>query len=469
LPLHQPSWHEMLPVFLALKKSCCAQPIILVSNDIVEQIIYDYGLDDSDILPLGKRGVPATGVHRNRNISPKKMIKTFLSNSPRLYDLSHKIYFCIKYGSLETKTTKKLFSKQLNEMYVAVKELSDQLSPQAVVVAGDRHLGYEPAVLRVCREQHILTIIPPISYTGNKEDLTLNRMSREYNADLYPEIMRRYPHQFVWDTKTRRNVLFYPPPIIEALAQNDMLPENPWVMGGGYSTFIMADGHETLDRYVKLGCMPKKIIVTGHGAHDTLYKKLKERDRIKKKLFSKYAFDPRRMLILLSLPQLAEHNILNWNTHWEEIRFLCKIVSELDANCLISLHPKMNPEMYRFIQSEYSLHVAKERLAEILPAADIFAATFSSTVQWAVLCKIPTIVFDFYGFNFSMYDLLDGVRVINERKKLRPEFNKLLLDKEYYCKLSMGQEKMTAYVSPFDGKCMDRIVDVILNAKNGTG
>ena len=136
---------------------------------------------------------------------------------------------------------------------------------------------------------------------------------------------------------------------------------------------------------------------------------------------------------------------------------------EMEANCLISLHPKMDLRRYRFIEAEYGIPISTERLVDILPAAGIFAATFSSTVQWAVLCRVPTVLFDFYGFNYPMYESLKGVKVVTDKMAFAPHLRRLLLNQEYYLEMSSEQEKMAACISPFDGRCMERILAVILH------
>jgi hypothetical protein len=123
----------------------------------------------------------------------------------------------------------------------------------------------------------------------------------------------------------------------------------------------------------------------------------------------------------------------------------------------------MKYETYKFIEQQYKIYIAKEKLADILPVADIFSATFSSTVQWAVLCEIPAIVFDFYGLNYTCYDFLKGVIKVNEKSKLEKEINRLLNDDEYYKKMAKEQAKIAGYISPFDGKCLERIADVIVH------
>lgn len=93
-------------------------------------------------------------------------------------------------------------------------------------------------------------------------------------------------------------------------------------------------------------------------------------------------------------------------------------LDRLNENILISLHPKMEKLKYKFLEEKYNSIIVEERLVNILPIADIFISTFSSTVLWSVLCGIKTIVIDFYNLEYKMYDFLTSIAKVNEKEKL---------------------------------------------------
>jgi len=147
----------------------------------------------------------------------------------------------------------------------------------------------------------------------------------------------------------------------------------------------------------------------------------------------------------------------------KKIRFFCQTLNDIQSDNLISLHPKMDSKNYKFIETEFGLPIASEPLAEILPVADIFfAAAFSSTIQWAILCKIPTVAYNIYENMVSWHDHLRGVKTINRDKDLRPALETLILNSGYYSQMVEEQARQSKYISPFDGKCTERIVDAIV-------
>ena len=60
----------------------------------------------------------------------------------------------------------------------------------------------------------------------------------------------------------------------------------------------------------------------------------------------------------------------------------------------------------------------KERLLSVLPIADLYIATFSSTIIWSTLCGIKTVILDFYGFNYEHFDFLHSITKINNKFSL---------------------------------------------------
>ena len=169
----------------------------------------------------------------------------------------------------------------------------------------------------------------------------------------------------------------------------------------------------------------------------------------------------KKKLIICAVPPLAEAGILDWPRHWQEIRFLVSSLAQTGANVLLSLHPKSDARQYRFLEQEFRGHLLREPLRESLPAADLFVTYSSSTVRWAVMLGIPTVLVDFYGLNYTIYDHLAGVVKVTDRTALLSVFGQVLEDHNYYDYLKSEQKKAAQYVARFDGQATQRIIDLI--------
>ena len=101
--------------------------------------------------------------------------------------------------------------------------------------------------------------------------------------------------------------------------------------------------------------------------------------------------------------------------------------------------------------------ILDERLFESLPSADLFVATYSSTVIWSVLCGIRTVVVDFYGFKYTMYDFLQSIRKVEEKEKFISTLKNSLTESIDFSK----DWEILSKDRVFDGKTIQRYINLI--------
>ena len=344
-------------------------------------------------------------------------------------------------------------------------QLEDALAgraPALAVLAGDRQLGWELPLMGLCRRRGMKALLPPVSYPGDRDDLTSIRRGPRFDAETWPELRQRFPEKYVTDRQAGRRVWFYEPAALLAADGLGLLPPNPWALGSNGVDLVLVDGENTRARLIATGSDPERIVACGHRGHDDLHAGLQRRAELRQELDPAAAGAAGRWL-LASPPPLGEANLCDWERHWREMRFLAETLvraaAQAGAKVLVSLHPKMDPARYRFLAEEYGLDVCARPLAEILPAADVFIAPQgSTTIQWAVLCGAPALALDIYGLDLALYADLAGVRVIRERQAILPELLRLARDEAHYQALAAAQRRDRPGFSPFDGGCGRRII-----------
>jgi hypothetical protein len=337
-------------------------------------------------------------------------------------------------------------------------ELISRLNPAGVAVPDDRSFsgGLIPAVLDACRVNSIASVIVPISYGGGPDNLIFqpSRRNRKIGRDHW--LCEKYPEQLYFPSQGSIGYSFYPLVETTLLAALDLLPQNPWVMGGSNSEWLMADGLEASQRFQQQGCIEEKIILTGHCSHDELYNWYLKRNEMAVNICQELG--RKSPLITVALPQLGEHGLLPWDEHWQEIHYLCGVLQNWSDNIVISLHPKMDLDQYKFIETDYELQISPKSLRDILPASDLFIAGFSSTVKWAVVCQVPSLVVDFNGLNYSDFDDFGGVEIFKNKRKFESRLENLISNTGHRQKLADDTLETARLISPFDGQCSDRIV-----------
>jgi len=320
-------------------------------------------------------------------------------------------------------------------------------------INGDRHLREEPVFLKISKVKGIKTVIPYLVDYSDKERIL------QTSPNITKRVRRKvFVSSYIWSSQTKKDEdYYYTHPISNALKKFGVLSENPFAMGAGQSDFLCLNNNHAKDKYITRGVFENKIKVVGDVSYDDIYFQYNKRSEVKKLILKKYKLDINKKIVIVSLPQLAEHGILDWESHWEEIDFLLSNICKLDQNVLVSLHPKMDKNAYEFIENKYGCKIFNERLRENIAIADLFVATFSSTIIWSVLCEVNSVVVDFYGLNYKMYDFLKSVKVVFQKKELLNALKFTLEQKidftEDWTKLSRKEV--------FDGQTIQRYIDLI--------
>lgn len=360
-----------------------------------------------------------------------------------------------------------MFIKTLQDLYLnyyKAKRIITKFKPKLILTNGDRHVGLEQAVLKIAKQQNIKGIVPYLVYLGiescirlrQKQDL-VGTISSQLLTNI---VMKILPKQVI--NYENKKYLFYSASITLVYRLFGTLSEHLWYIGNGLADIVCLNNFHTYQRYESNMVAKEKLKIIGDVIYNDLRLNYLNRKEIRERIIKKYDLDKSKKIILITLSQLAEHNLLSWDKYWQEINYLMTSLKKQKQNILVSLHPKMKKEKYKFLEEKYKCRVVEERLYEILPVADLFVATFSSTVFWSVLCKINTIVVDFYNLNYSMFNILETVRIVKYKNELE-----LALKKYLNIKLNFEQDwKSLSRNEVFDGNTIKQYKQLFKEYQN---
>ena len=356
--------------------------------------------------------------------------------------------------SYKLKQKEDIIYEDLVRNYQHLRELLNNHLINIFLLGGDRNGGLESVFLKLAKDLGCKVIIPYVSYFAEQESLL--KFSKTTKKKFYFSCNYIKNSEKKFRSHIRENNYYYPHPVANATDRFGVLSDNPWFVGNGPSDILCLPNSYLKEHYIRNGNDPKKIKSIGDISYDNLYKNYKKKDELKDELLKKYNLDKNKKIIITALPQLAEHNLLSWKEHWKEINFLVGSVDSLQEINLISLHPKMNFDNYKYLQAKYNCMIIDESLSTFLPVADMFIATFSSTVFWSILCGVKTVIVDFYCFNYSFFDFLTSVVKVNDKnvfeKKLRIAIQKDFNFTKDWKSLSRGKV--------FDGNTIYRYVEL---------
>ena len=346
----------------------------------------------------------------------------------------------------------------------AASDLVDRVQPAAVAVFSDRTPRPEMALLHAARRANVPTVLLPFAASTQESDAFVRRDAMSLRLDRGPlapvcrVFARRNPRHAMDSVHGR--MLFFSLWDSLALAGRGLHRTSPWVVGGGDVDIVAVASAQDFDKALSHGIPREGLRMTGQASLDSLHRSWSRRGVLAGALDASYGLRPDRPLAVCAVPHLAEHGLRRWSDHEADTRDLFQALADSGAEVLLSLHPKSESSVYRELAGRYGLRIAKKPLRDMLPAADMFVAGFSSTVRWAAVLGIPTVVFDPARIGYRMYDDLRSVPKLTNATELARELSSLAGDSEARARRAAELRPEGRRLGMVDGKACARIVEV---------
>ena len=367
---------------------------------------------------------------------------------------------------------------RFNARYSLVKKLIKKNMPDIIYTTGDRGRDLELPLLKFAKDHNIITAIVPIAYFLNKEQLhwkfktkKLRRQNKFKNKNVTNSLdfMSRYEQQCIKHEITDSYLSFYEPWLTEAMDEVGVLPSNPWTIGGGISKYLCVENHLDFQRFIDQGVPKDKIKITGNPEHDVLHKIFKNNSKLKR-LFLESINQSNKSdkILIVILPHLKEHKILNEEEHWRTVENILNPLMNTNWNILISLHPKCEKSEYLYLEEKFNCKILTKPLRNFLPLADLcIVGAGSSTGMWAMLSEVPLVIINWYGI-VNILGHIKSIIIINKKDRYSNEIKNLLLNdfalKEYKENI-LNETKILNTI--FDGNSCKRLLD-LSNKENNT-
>jgi len=312
------------------------------------------------------------------------------------------------------------------------KKLVQHLNPRCAVVSQERLHPFFP-ILKPLRELRVPIILmlaaessPDGAARSRRENYLLkaglNKSSASLENSPYPpfvsggiavlnRMVQRWLPSQVYDSRWGK-LLFYPAVQIFLMRIMGMLPQNPWYQGTTFADYIMISGIDEAAMYAEAGVNSANLLYLGSHELDLLYEGWLGRTELRYKLIDDYQLDHSKSILIVAFPQLWEQGMTSEEVQWQSFSDILGELSHQDLNVLISLHPGSDRSQYIWIEEKYRVKICREPLKDILAIADIFVASYSSTIRWAIGLGIPVINLDLWQLDMTQYRNLTGYQTV---------------------------------------------------------
>lgn len=297
----------------------------------------------------------------------------------------------------------------------------EKVKPALLVLAGD-NVGYDTACfIRAASEAGLRTVLVPSTMSNGQEEAevysrsprhlargALNRLA----AALFPRWARRHK-----DVK----VLRVPGERVFAFELLGIAPAHPWTFNSGFAAAIAVESEAMRKYYLDGGLAPESLVDTGSLANDELTQALRDRASRRAALSRELELPPDLPILLTAIPPDflyldGGRPECDFRRYDDLVAFwMSTVASVKQFNRVVCLHPSMPFADWRHLQDRYGVRIATQPTSALIPLCDLYVASVSSTIRWAIACGVPVANYDVYRYRYSDFRAVPGVVGVEEQ------------------------------------------------------
>lgn len=357
-------------------------------------------------------------------------------------------------------TMARALARQGRELYLARRIVAGQ-RPDLLVLAEDS-VGYETAALiKAAHEQGVPAAIVPFTVSNALEPAetyfrdpayNLRRWSNGLVATLYP--------RWVFEHHGER-LLRLPAGQVMAKEWWGLAPPLPWQMNSGAADVIAVESPIMEAYYRREGLPPDQLVVTGTLADDVLAENLRNARIERETLCSELGIPRDRRLVLCALP--PDHFAISGpqadaTDYATLVRIWIQALAAVpDCNIVVRLHPRTSFDSYKYIE-EWGVRISQRDTAALVPLCDLFVASVSATIRWAIACGKPVLNYDVYRLRWTDFADAPGVLRVEDQASFVAILHKLTTDAAFFESVRARQEADAPRWGQLDGRAGERIL-----------
>lgn len=235
-------------------------------------------------------------------------------------------------------------------------------------------------------------------------------------------------------------------------------PPAPWVLNSSRAEAIAVEGEAMRRHYLAQGIPEAQLVVTGSMTDDLMYAAMRDRARLRKEL----DLDDRPVL-LCSIPpnQLTATRPSCEFASFHAIAdyWMGELGKLAGWQVVLKLHPSMRTSDIDYLKT-FGLRISDLDTSSLIPLCDLYNASVSSTIRWALACGKPVLNYDVYRYHYQDFASESAVLTVFESGQFAGALRRLTQDADALAQLTEHARASAARWGILDGHCMSRIVDL---------
>lgn len=404
------------------------------------------------VTPLCTTDVSQNGLRQNGE-SAFQSIHSFIPSKVRIMLHSHPLLFfpiLLPFFWLR-------FSRQLAYLDSFLKVSR----PDLLIMADDSLSFGSYFLIRLGHRMCIPTVIVPFAMSNPKAPAEFfydNPAHIVKNNFINRFIAYKYPH---WTYNyNNRCMLRLPIWKIIPLEYLGFAPNQPWIYLSEETSVIAVENQRTLNFYLNEGLPAERLILTGALFDDVLAEGIKNKTTYRKELCTNLNLDPDLPILLCATPPNQFPRKCEFANYTELVNYWMESLKNMkEWNVVIRPHPRASPSDIALME-KYNLKITQLDTASLVPLCDLYVASVSATIRWAIACGIPVINYDVYQYHYRDYVNVEGVITITDKESFESALREITSESDFYNNMVSHQKECMSDWGYLDGKSGERMLDL---------
>lgn len=423
-------------------------------------------LQDSNMvagMPPIKTTMVVLGKKKLINIKPRTYIK---KNFPALFEFIKNQYYSFQnflaLPDFFFRIVRKLKRNKIE------KELLLKHKISLVVLAEDSEDYSTPQLVALAHKLNIKTVVFPYTFANQYEFLEDAYFhDRRVNCGIFSYLAGALYPKWTANYKGKK-LIKSTPSLIFTCELFGKSPPNPWVMSSGFSDMIAVESEFMKEYYAKAGIPRKQMLETGYPSTDDLYNIVNKREFSRRVIAAKLNLNDEKPWVLCAVPPSQWPRAgVGFESYDEFLNSFFKYLKDHnDVEVLFKFHPRDGKEAIKNLCEKYEIKFIEEDTTDLIGVCDMYIASVSSTIRWALAIGLPTINYDLYNYNYGDFDGAVDYYTVIEFDNFKKIFERMEKNKFLKNDLVLRAQKKFAVL---DGRASERIINLFNNMVNNGG
>jgi hypothetical protein len=277
--------------------------------------------------------------------------------------------------------------------------------------------------------------------------------------------IRRFLPQWYFTYKNRL-ILRLPLGVIFTQYLLRIRQRQPWILNSGKATKILIECEAFHQLYDRLGFSADQLVVTGHPVDDDLFAASRERNHRRRALERELGLEAGRPLVVVGFPPNQFVRIATEHKELEDYGTLCRAwrdgleILRSRMNVVIRPHPRLLDCDLKIL-TNFGFLIDWRPTENLIPLADLYVASISATIRWALALGIPVVNYDCYRLAFEDYDEAAGIRTVQGLQQFKTLLTGLVSDPKLLEELTHDAERDRHRWGVIDGAFCDRFRGIL--------